>query len=146
MAVQKKRYKAVIDHQTYTIIGTQSTQHMDMVTQLVNDQLQELYALAPQMEKEQAAILMAINAISDQLIKQEEILQMEQKLADLKGIAIRATELENKLKRIEAIEKEAKAVLEKNGQKDVTIHNHLEAQHILNEERKRTIKEKTAHT
>ena len=71
---------------------------------------------------------------------------MEQKLADLKGIAIRATELENKLKRIEAIEKEAKAVLEKNGQKDVTIHNHLEAQHILNEERKRTIKEKTAHT
>lgn len=146
MAVQKKRYKAVIDQQTYTIIGTQSTQHMDMVTQLVNDQLQELYALAPQMEKEQAAILMAVNAISDQLIKQEEILVLKQQLAELNKTAIRATELENKLKRIEAIEQEAKAVLEKNGQKDTTIHNHLEAQQILNEERKRTIKEKTAHT
>lgn len=146
MAVQKKRYKAVIDQQTYTIIGTQSTQHMDMVTQLVNDQLQELYALAPQMEKEQAVILMAVNAISDQLMKQEEILVLKQQLAELKKTAIRATELENKLKRIEAIEQEAKAVLEKNGQKDTTIHNHLEAQQILNEERKRTIKEKTAHT
>lgn len=144
MAIQKKRYKAVIDHQTYTIIGPQSTHHMDMVTQLVNDQLNELHRLSPQMEKEQAAILMAVNAISDQLTKQEELLQVNKQLVELKKTAIKAVELENRLKRIEAIEQEARQVLDKNGQTDVVIQNHLEAQHIINEERKRTIQEKTA--
>ena len=35
MPAAKKRYKAVINNQTYTIIGHESSQHMDMVTKLV---------------------------------------------------------------------------------------------------------------
>ena len=42
MTEQKKRYKAVIANQSYTIIGRESKQHMDMVTKLVNDQLTEI--------------------------------------------------------------------------------------------------------
>ncbi len=142
MAIQKKRYKAVIDHQSYTIIGTQSTKHMDLVTSIVNEQLTELHRLSPQLDKEQAAILMAINAVSDQLTKQEKILRLTNQVEELKQTAIKAVELENRLKRIEAIEQEARQVLEKNGKKDPVIQNHLEAQSILNEERKRSIKEK----
>lgn len=145
MTEQKKRYKAVIANQSYTIIGRESKEHMDMVTRLVNDQLLEIMQLSPQTDQEQASILLAINAVSDQLKKQEQLLVLQKKLDELRGQAIKATELENRIKRIEAIESEARKVLDETGRSDVEIHNHVEAQQILNEQRKRKIQEKTAH-
>ena len=145
MTEQKKRYKAVISNQSYTIIGRESKEHMDMVTRLVNDQLLEIMQLSPQTDQEQASILLAINAVSDQLKKQEQLLVLQKKVDELRGQAIKATELENRIKRIEAIESEARKVLDETGRSDVEIHNHVEAQQILNEQRKRKIQEKTAH-
>ncbi|WP_373192514.1 cell division protein ZapA [Enterococcus sp. RIT-PI-f] len=145
MTEQKKRYKAVIANQSYTIIGRESKEHMDMVTRLVNDQLLEIMQLSPQTDQEQASILLAINAVSDQLKKQEQLLVVQKKVDELRGQAIKATELENRIKRIEAIESEARKVLDETGRSDVEIHNHVEAQQILNEQRKRKIQEKTAH-
>lgn len=145
MTEQKKRYKAVIANQSYTIIGRESKEHMDMVTRLVNDQLLEIMQLSPQTDQEQASILLAINAVSDQLKKQEQLLVLQKKVDELQGQAIKATELENRIKRIEAIESEARKVLDETGCSDVEIHNHVEAQQILNEQRKRKIQEKTAH-
>ena len=140
MPAAKKRYKAGINNQTYTIIGHESSQHMDMVTKLVNDQLKEIKGLSASINTEEAAILLAINAISDQLKKQEELLKLQKKNRELKAQAQKANELANRLKRIEAIETEAKQVLEQTGRSDVVIHNHLEAQQILNEHRKQEIK------
>ena len=145
MTEQKKRYKAVIANQSYTIIGRESKEHMDMVTRLVNDQLLEIMQLSPQTDQEQASILLAINAVSDQLKKQEQLLVLQKKVDELRGQAIKATELENRIKWIEAIESEARKVLDETGRSDVEIHNHVEAQQILNEQRKRKIQEKTAH-
>ena len=145
MTEHKKRYKAVIANQSYTIIGRESKQHMDMVTKLVNDQLTEIMGLSSQVDKEQAAILLAINAISDQLKKQEQVLSLQNKVEELRSQAIKATELENRIKRIEAIESEARQVLDETGRGDVEIQNHVEAQQILNEQRKRKIQEKAAH-
>ena len=144
MAKAKIRYKAVIANQSYTIIGQETSQHMDRVTRLVNEQLQEIRQMAPQTSQEEAAILLAVNAISDQLKKQEELLTIREKMIGLKEQALKSIELETRLKRIEAIEIEAKAVLERTGRGDVEIRNHMEAQQILNEERKRTIQNKTA--
>ena len=144
MAKAKIRYKAVIANQSYTIIGQETSQHMDRVTRLVNEQLQEIRQMAPQTSQEEAAILLAVNAISDQLKKQEELLTIREKMIGLKEQALKSIELENRLKRIEAIEIEAKEVLERTGRVDVEIRNHMEAQQILNEERKRTIQNKTA--
>lgn len=75
--------------------------------------------------------------------KQEKVLNLEQEVADFKKKTIRLAELENRIKRIEAIEEEARGVLKKNGQEDVEIHNHMEAQQILNENRKQQIQSKT---
>ncbi|HEN2016349.1 TPA: cell division protein ZapA, partial [Enterococcus faecium] len=130
MAHEKTRYKAVIANQTYTIIGRETKHHMDIVTKLINEQLAELKQLSPQMDNEQAAILMAVNALSDQLKKQERILELEEETAELKKKMIKFTELENRVKRIEAIENEAREVLKENGQADHTIKNHVEAQQI----------------
>ena len=143
MAHEKTRYKAVIANQTYTIIGRETKHHMDIVTKLINEQLAELKQLSPQMDNEQAAILMAVNALSDQLKKQERILELEEETAELK--MIKFTELENRVKRIEAIENEAREVLKENGQADHTIKNHVEAQQILNEKRKGQIKQKSSN-
>ncbi|ELA76650.1 cell division protein ZapA [Enterococcus faecium EnGen0002] len=145
MAHEKTRYKAVIANQTYTIIGRETKHHMDIVTKLINEQLEELKQLSPQMDNEQAAILMAVNALSDQLKKQERILELEEETAELKKKMIKFTELENRVKRIEAIENEAREVLKENGQADHTIKNHVEAQQILNEKRKGQIKQKSSN-
>lgn len=104
---------------------------MDRVTRLVNEQLQEIRQMAPQTSQEEAAILLAVNAISDQLKKQEELLTIREKMIGLKEQALKSIELENRLKRIEAIEIEAKEVLERTGRGDVEIRNHMEAQQIL---------------
>ena len=145
MAHEKTRYKAVIANQTYTIIGRETKHHMDIVTKLINEQLAELKQLSPQMDNEQAAILMAVNALSDQLKKQERILELEEETAELKKKMIKFTELENRVKRIEAIENEAREVLKENGQADNTIKNHVESQQILNEKRKGQIKQKSSN-
>ena len=145
MAHEKTRYKAVIANQTYTIIGRETKHHMDIVTKLINEQLAELKQLSPQMDNEQAAILMAVNALSAQLKKQERILELEEETAELKKKMIKFTELENRVKRIEAIENEAREVLKENGQADHTIKNHVEAQQILNEKRKGQIKQKSSN-
>ncbi len=145
MAHEKTRYKAVIANQTYTIIGRETKHHMDIVTKLINEQLAELKQLSPQMDNEQAAILMAVNALSDQLKKQERILELEEETAELKKKMIKFTELENRVKRMEAIENEARKVLKENGQADYTIKNHVEAQQILNEKRKGQIKQKSSN-
>lgn len=142
MAKEKTRYKAVIANQSYTIIGQETNEHMNRVTKIVNEQLQEIRQMAPQTSQEEAAILLAINALSDQLKKQEELLVLKDRMVELQEQAIKSLELENRLKRIEAIEVEAKEVLERAGRGDVEIRNHMEAQQILNEERKRTIQNK----
>lgn len=68
----RRRYKAVIDGKTYTIVGNRSEAHMRAVTSLMNQQLAQLNKMAPDMSKEEAAILLAFNAISDQLEKTAE--------------------------------------------------------------------------
>ena len=144
MAHEKTRYKAVIADQTYTIIGQESNQHMDMVTKLINEQLAELKELSPQLDNEQAAILLAVNAFSDQLKRQEKNLNLIKEVTELKQKMVRFTEMENRIKRIEAIENEARAVLKENGS-DHEIKNHVEAQQILNEKRKGQIKQRSSN-
>ena len=108
---EKTRYKAIIADHTYTIIGQESKQHMDLVTKIVNEQLAEIKHLSPQTDTEQASVLLAINAISDQLKKQEYALKLEKQVADLKQKTIRLAELENRVRRMEIIEEEARDVL-----------------------------------
>lgn len=145
MAREKTRYKAVIDKQTYTIIGNESKIHMDIVTSLVNEQLSEIKSMSPRIDSEQAAILLAVNAVSDQVNKQAQLLAIEKEVDALKEKTKHMEELENRIKRIEAMETEARDILKKSGHEEIEIHNHVEAQQVLNEDHKRQIQEKTSH-
>lgn len=67
MAEDTHRFKAVIAGKTYTIVGQATDEHMRAVTEVLNEQFTQLKQLSPNMSKEDAAILMAFNAVSDQL-------------------------------------------------------------------------------
>lgn len=141
----QNRYKAIVAGQTYTIIGQESKQHMDMVTALVNEQLNEIMSLSPEITQEKAAMLLAINAVSDQLKKQEALMKLEKQQYTLDGQAAHNLELENRIKKIEAIEAEAKEIMRRNRKENVPIRNHVEAQQIVNENRKREIQKRAAN-
>ena len=67
MAEQTHRFKATIAGKSYTIVGQATDDHMQAVTTLLNEQFKQLKQVSPEMSKEDAAVLMAFNAISDQL-------------------------------------------------------------------------------
>ncbi|MCF7523418.1 cell division protein ZapA [Levilactobacillus brevis] len=67
MTEDTHRFKAVIAGKTYTIVGQATDEHMRAVTEVLNEQFTQLKQLSPNMSKEDAPILMAFNAVSDQL-------------------------------------------------------------------------------
>ncbi|SJZ41504.1 cell division protein ZapA [Pilibacter termitis] len=136
--VEKTRYKTEIAGNTYTIIGNETKTHMDMVSQLVNEQMKEIKELAKGTTNEQAAILTALNAMSDQLKKQEQLLSLKKELEEIRPLANRTRELEEKFSRIEEMENQAKQSL-KDGESRSETPTHVEAQQILNETAKRKI-------
>lgn len=73
----KKRYKATIQGKDYTIVGTKSDTHMDVVIDTINQQLEQIKELSEKISNEEAAILVAVNAVSNQIEMQEEILSKE---------------------------------------------------------------------
>ncbi|GAA3011722.1 cell division protein ZapA [Tetragenococcus solitarius] len=146
MAKQKSRFKAVIENQNYTIISNENPKHMKMVTELVNDQLKEIKKMSAGLDSEQAAILLAINTVSDQLKKQEELLKLEKENKALQERADEAAELKNRIQRIEKVEQEAKKALKKQGNNNIRVNNHVQAQQILNEKRKQSIQQKVTQS
>jgi len=67
LAEQKRRFKAVIAGKSYTIVGPGSQAHFETVTQLLNEQLTQIHRLDPKLSREEAAMLLAFNALSDQV-------------------------------------------------------------------------------
>ncbi len=80
---EKNRFKATIDERQYTIVGDKSPQHMTAVVEIVNQQLQQLKEVAPELSTQDRSILMAVNAISDQLVKEQKIMDLEEQLNEL---------------------------------------------------------------
>lgn len=77
---EKRRFKAIIAGKEYTIVGHRSAQHLSTVTEIVNLQLEQLGDIAPDLSVADRSILMAVNAISDQLLKEQEIADLEKEL------------------------------------------------------------------
>ncbi|MFO8068469.1 MAG: cell division protein ZapA [Alkalibacterium sp.] len=83
MSEGKRRYKATIDGETYTIVGSKPEKHMRVVAETVDEQLSQLKELTKGLDKEKRAILLAINAVSDQLTMRYELEQLKEKYEQL---------------------------------------------------------------
>lgn len=77
---EKRRFKATIAGKDYTIVGNRSATHLNTVVDLVNRQIEQLAELAPTLSVADRCVLMSVNAISDQLVKEQTIVDLEQKL------------------------------------------------------------------
>ena len=73
MAEEKRRYRAKLGDREFTILGKSSIAHMEAVAEVLNEQLAQIEKLAPKLSKEDQALLLAYNSISDQLKKQVEM-------------------------------------------------------------------------
>lgn len=138
--MNKTRYKAEIAGQTYTIIGSESKPHMDAVVSLANKQLNQLKKAAPETTREQSSVLLAINALSDQLHMQEKINELTEKIESLEAEIgklrdshRRVEELETRLSRYEALERKAKQTLQEEGRKTEDL-SPGEVQSIMNQQ------------
>lgn len=80
MTSEKRRVKVIIDGKEYTIISNKSAAHIELVAETINKQLKELSALSNKLSKEEQAILMAINAISDQVDSHTKMIELEENL------------------------------------------------------------------
>jgi cell division protein ZapA len=70
---EKRRFKATIGGKDYVLIGKGTTEHMQAVTDLLNEQLKQLHEAMPSSTEEQRAILIAFNAISKQFEIEEKV-------------------------------------------------------------------------
>lgn len=83
MSNKPSRFKTTIDGRSFTIVGCKSQEHMRVVSDLVNDELTELKKVTRNLDNEERAILLAINAKSEQLEMQKKVIELEEKLKDL---------------------------------------------------------------
>lgn len=85
MVNQKRRTKVEINEKEYTIVGDKSSAHVNLVADTINKQIEELTSLSSNLSKEEQAILMAVNAISDQITTQQNMIKLEEELDSLKN-------------------------------------------------------------
>lgn len=83
MSQKPSRFKTTIDGRSYTIVGRKSQEHMRTVSDLINDELSELKKLTHRLDSEERAVLLAINAKSEQLEMQKRVIELEEKFNNL---------------------------------------------------------------
>lgn len=82
----KKRYKATIAGKSYTIVGSRPIEHLQLVAQTVDEQIHQIKALTRGLDREEIAVLAAVNAVSDQLEMQIKLEKMQLEMDKLKEI------------------------------------------------------------
>lgn len=80
MDENKRRFKVKIDGEVFTVIGKSTPEHMDAVMEVANEQLATIKKMMPSLSDKKAALLLAINAVSDQLEKQNELDKLKKQI------------------------------------------------------------------
>ena len=69
---ERKKIDVKINRRKYTIVGTESKEHMELVATLVNDKMNEIYEANKHLDTTKLAVLTAINTMNDYLKLKEE--------------------------------------------------------------------------
>lgn len=80
MSKEKKRVKVLIDGKEYTIIGEKPASHIQLVAKTINEQIEKLNELSTNLSKEEKNILIAVNAVSDQIDSHTAMIELENQL------------------------------------------------------------------
>jgi len=69
---KKTKINVEIRHRQYTIVGTESKEHVQLVADLVNEKMSEIHEANKQLDTSKLAVLTAINTMNDYIKLQEE--------------------------------------------------------------------------
>lgn len=83
MSQKPSRLKAEINGKDYTIVGLKPQKHMQVVVEIIQAELAELKKLTHKLDDERRAMLLAINAKSEQLELEKEVIQLRDQLQQL---------------------------------------------------------------
>lgn len=83
MSKGKIRYKTTIAGRPYTIIGARPEEHMRLVSKMVNEQMQQIESLSKGLDPERRAVLVAVNAVSDQIEMQIKLTTLQKQIEEL---------------------------------------------------------------
>lgn len=74
MAEKKERTKisVEINKKTYTIVGTESKEHVELIAKLVNEKMNQIYQANKHLDTTKLAVLTAINTMNDYVKLKEE--------------------------------------------------------------------------
>lgn len=61
----KTKINVTINHQTYTVVGTESKAHVEKVADLVNEKMQEIRESNKHLDTTKLAVLAALNTMND---------------------------------------------------------------------------------
>ena len=94
MSKGKIRYKTTIAGRPYTIIGARPEEHMRSVSKMVDEQMQQIESLSKGLDPERRAILVAVNAISDQIEMKIKLTTLQKQIEELEKKLEKDQELE----------------------------------------------------
>ncbi|MGN7388250.1 cell division protein ZapA [Sporosarcina sp. SAFN-015] len=82
---QKTRVAVDIYGQTYTIVGSETSNHVRLVASMVDERMKEISSRNPYLDSSKIAVLTAVNSVHDYLKLKERIELLEEELNKLKG-------------------------------------------------------------
>ena len=83
MSEKPSRLKAEINGKDYTIVCLKPQKDMQVVVEIIQAELAELKKLTHKLDDERRAMLLAINAKSEQLELEKEVIQLRDQLQQL---------------------------------------------------------------
>lgn len=83
MTEEKRRHKTTIAGRPYTIIASKTPEHLQAVADLVEEQISQIEKAMPILDVEQRSILVAVNAVSQSLDRQQELDELKEHIAEL---------------------------------------------------------------
>jgi cell division protein ZapA len=86
MLSDTKKIRTTVDiyGQQYTIVGTESTSHIRLITSMVDDKMREISSMNPSLDINKLAVLTAVNAVNDYLKIKDRAEKLEAEIQRLK--------------------------------------------------------------
>ena len=82
--IKKVRTTVDIYRQPYTIVGTESTSHIQLIASLVDEKMREISSMNPSLDVSKLAVLTAVNAVNDYVKMKERMELLEEEIQRLK--------------------------------------------------------------
>lgn len=88
MSQSLNRVKVKIGNEEYTVISNYSSSHVNVATELLNEQLEQLEKVSPELDDTKRVILLALNTVSKQIVLEQEIQRLNKQIKKMQIDAI----------------------------------------------------------